>query len=85
MGIFVRENLNEGVKMSQTTLKLEKLTCPSCMQKIIETVNDLDGVLKTRVLFESSKARVHFNQDIVSEENIINKIVEIGYAAEKIK
>lgn len=70
--------------MSQTTLKLEKLTCPSCMQKILDTVNELDGVSKTRVLFEASKARVHFDENMISEENIINEIIEIGYAAEKI-
>ena len=70
--------------MSQTTLKLEKLTCPSCMQKIIDTVNELNGVSKTRVLFESSKARVHFDKAKISEENIINEIIEIGYAAERI-
>ena len=71
--------------MNQTTLKLEKLTCPSCMQKIIDTVNNLNGVLKTRIIFDSSKARIHYDEAVISEETIIHKIKEIGYDAEKIK
>ena len=43
--------------MNHTTLQLEKLTCPSCMQKIIDTVNDLAGVEQTKILFDRSKAR----------------------------
>ena len=47
--------------MNHTTLQLEKLTCPSCMQKIIDTVNDLAGVEQTKILFDRSKARVFFD------------------------
>lgn len=71
--------------MNQTTLKLEKLTCPSCMQKIIDTVNNLAGVSKTRIIFNTSKARVHYDETTISEEAIIHKIKEIGYDAEKIR
>lgn len=70
--------------MNQVTLQLEKLTCPSCMEKIIETINDLKGVDKTKILFNSSKARVFFNEHFISDQEIIEKIQEIGYNAEKI-
>lgn len=70
--------------MNQVTLQLEKLTCPSCMQKITDTINDLKGVDKTKILFNSSKARVFFNEDSISDQEIIEKIQEIGYDAEKI-
>lgn len=70
--------------MSQTTLQLEKLTCPSCMQKITETLDALNGVEKTKILFNSSKARVIFNETVITETYILNKITEIGYSAEKI-
>ena len=57
--------------MNYTTLQLEKLTCPSCMQKIIDTVNDLAGVEQTKILFDRSKARVFYNEAVISENNII--------------
>lgn len=71
--------------MDHTTLQLEKLTCPSCMQKIIDTVNDLEGVDQTKILFDRSKARVFYNEAVISENNIINKIVQIGYDAKAVK
>lgn len=69
--------------MKQTTLQLEKLTCPSCMQKIRRTVNALNGVEQTKILFASSKARVFYDEAAISEADIIDKIEEIGYQAEK--
>jgi copper chaperone CopZ len=54
------------------------------MQKITDTINDLKGVDKTKILFNSSKARVFFSEDSISDQEIIEKIQEIGYDAEKI-
>ena len=71
--------------MDQTTLQLEKLTCPSCMQKIMNTVNDLKGVDQTKILFDRSKARVLYDGALISEEDIVREIIEIGYDAKKIK
>lgn len=70
--------------MNHTTLQLEKLTCPSCMQKIIDTVNDLAGVEQTKILFNHSKARIFYNEAVISENNIIDKIVQIGYDAKSV-
>lgn len=70
--------------MTNTTLQLEKLTCPSCMQKITDTVNNLVGVEKTKILFDRSKARVTFDKSKVSEEKIITTIEGMGYEAEAI-
>lgn len=71
--------------MSATTLQLEKLTCPSCMQKITATIDEMIGVERTKILFDASKARVYFDEAIVSPKEIMDKIEEIGYAAEEIK
>lgn len=70
--------------MESTTLELEKLTCPSCMVKITNTVNELDGVLKTKIIFHSSKARVIFDNQKITEEEIIHTIEGIGYTAKKV-
>ena len=70
--------------MNHTTLQLEKLTCPSCMQKIIDTVNDLAGVEQTKILFDRSKARVFFDEALISEREIMQEIIELGYDVTKI-
>ena len=69
--------------MTTITLQLEKLTCPSCMQKIIDNVNELTGIETIKILFDRSKARVVFEDNKISEE-ILHKIEEIGYSAKKI-
>ncbi len=70
--------------MASITLQLEKLTCPSCMQKIMNAVNDLTGVQQTKILFDASKARIHFDAAVLTEKEILQKIKEIGYEAEEI-
>lgn len=69
--------------MDYTTLQLEKLTCPSCMQKITDTINELKGVENTKVLFDRSKARVFFDGALISEKEIIDEIIKLGYDAKK--
>lgn len=70
--------------MNNVTLQLEKLTCPSCMQKITDHVEALAGVEQTKILFNASKARVFFDEAVLSEDTIIHEIETIGYAADKI-
>ena len=71
--------------MNQTTLQLEKLTCPCCMQKVTNTLNNLIGVENTKFLFDRNKARVFYDGALISEEDIVREIIEIGYDAKKIK
>lgn len=54
------------------------------MHKIIQTMDKLNGVKKTKILFNSSKARIFFNDEIITEIEIMNKIQEIGYQSRKI-
>ena len=67
--------------MQKATIQLETLTCPSCMQKIENGVKSLDGVDKKsiKVLFNSSKVRVEFDDEKVSIKDIENAIDKLGY------
>ena len=67
--------------MQKATIQLETLTCPSCMQKIENGVKSLDGVDKKslKVLFNSSKVRVEYNNKKVSIKDIENAIDKLGY------
>lgn len=66
--------------MQKATIQLETLTCPSCMQKIENGVKSLDGVSKEslKVLFNSSKVRVEFDDEKVSIKDIENAIDKLG-------
>ena len=67
--------------MQKATIQLEPLTCPSCMQKIENGVKSLDGVDKKsiKVLFNSSKVRVEYDDEKVSIKDIENAIDKLGY------
>lgn len=67
--------------MQKATIQLETLTCPSCMQKVENGVKSLDGVSKEslKVLFNSSKVRVEFDDEKVSIKDIEHVIDKLGY------
>ena len=67
--------------MQKATIQLETLTCPSCMQKIENGVQSLDGVNKNniKVLFNSSKVKVEYDDEKVSIKDIENAIDKLGY------
>lgn len=67
--------------MQKATIQLETLICPSCMQKIENGVKSLDGVDKKsiKVLFNSSKVRVEYDDEKVSIKDIENAIDKLGY------
>ena len=67
--------------MQKATIQLETLTCPSCMQKIENGVKSLDGVSKEslKVLFNSSKVRLEFDDEKVSTKDIEHVIDKLGY------
>jgi copper chaperone CopZ len=67
--------------MQKATIQLETLTCPSCMQKIENGVKSLDGVSKEslKVLFNSSKVMLEFDDEKVSIKDIEHVIDKLGY------
>ena len=67
--------------MQKATIQLETLTCPSCMQKIENGVKSIGGVDKKsiKVLFNSSKVKVEYDDEKVSIKDIENVIDKLGY------
>ena len=65
--------------MKAATIQLGTLTCPSCMQKIESAVKGLDGVEQdtVKVLFNASKVKLNFNEDMVTIDQIENAITKI--------
>lgn len=73
--------------MSKATIKLETLSCPSCLQKIESAVKGLDGIDKNsvKVLFNSSKLKTNFEEDKIAIEEIEKAIEDLGYPVIKSK
>lgn len=73
--------------MKTAKIQLETLTCPSCLLKIENALKDLDGVEKDsiKVLFNASKAKIRFDNDLISIEEIEEAIQTLGYEVKKSK
>ena len=56
--------------MSKAVFQLEPLTCPSCIKKIETTLNKTTGVESTRVLFNTSKVKIEFDEVQVKASKI---------------
>jgi len=73
--------------MQKATIKLETLTCPSCLQKISSGLKGLNGVDgdSVKVLFNSSKVKTDFDATLVSLKEIEKTIENLGYPIIKSK
>ncbi len=65
--------------MTTKTYQLETLTCPSCLAKIEGALKKTAGVTESEVLFNSSKAKVSFDETVVSSDKIRETIESLGY------
>lgn len=76
----VRNERKEPI-MKKTTIQLETLSCPSCLQKINNAVKGLDGVDKdsVNVMFNASKVKLNFDDQKLDIKDIENAIQSLGY------
>ncbi|UXR33517.1 heavy-metal-associated domain-containing protein [Staphylococcus simulans] len=66
--------------MKQLKLQLETLTCPTCIKKIEGALHKTEGVESAKVLFNSSKVKVKYEDTIISSEQISETIEQLGYS-----
>lgn len=71
--------------MQSATIQLETLTCPSCAQKIENATKSLSGVEKesVKVLFNSSKVKLDFDDEKLSVQDVEKAIRALGYEVKK--
>jgi copper chaperone CopZ len=71
--------------MKTAKIQLETLTCPSCLQKIENALKGLEGVEtdSIKVLFNASKAKLNFDEEVISIDDIKGAITTLGFKVEK--
>ncbi|MCM4167795.1 Copper-exporting P-type ATPase [Arenibacter antarcticus] len=62
-----------------TRYQLETLTCPSCITRIEGVLNKEPGVEKAKVLFNSSRVKVEYDEEKVSSNRLAELIEKVGY------
>ncbi len=72
-------DMNPVRDLKTVRFQLETLTCPSCIAKIEGVLNKEPGVEDAKVLFNSSKVKVKYDEDKVSSDRLSELIVKVGY------
>jgi len=67
------------------TYRVYGMSCVNCARAIEITLRRTKGVKDVNVSFELGRVEVEFDEDLVSEEEIVRKIEELGYSVEKKK
>lgn len=71
--------------MRKVVIQLDPVTCPSCIKKIEGAVTKMDGVETAKVLFNSSKVKVDFDDAQISGDEISEVIQKLGYGVQTVK
>ncbi|MDO4380946.1 MAG: heavy-metal-associated domain-containing protein [Clostridia bacterium] len=71
--------------MKKITIQLEELVCSMCASKIENALKKLDGVTDVRVLYNSSKAKLSFDEEKIDTKQIEEAINAVGYDVIEIK
>ncbi len=70
--------------MKKLTMQLEQLVCPTCAQKIETALKKATGVGSAAVLFNSSKAKVEYDEEKTAPESLAEVVRALGYEVRKL-
>ncbi|MDO5653618.1 MAG: heavy-metal-associated domain-containing protein [Brachymonas sp.] len=65
--------------MSKAVFNMEPFNCPSCVKKIEHAVGNIDGVEEVKVMFNSGRVRVDFDETKTHADAVQDIIVRLGY------
>lgn len=71
--------------MKKISIQLEELGCPSCVKKIETALKKQDGIVEASILFNSSKAKVEYDEALTDSDKIIKTISDLGYEVLSVK
>ena len=65
------------------TIQMEELVCPMCAQKIETALRKAPGVQSADVLYNASKAKVEFDENVTSLDSLIAVIQGLCYVVKE--
>lgn len=67
--------------LKNTTLRSTEFSCPSCISKIENKLNGLDGVESAEVKFSSGRILISHDPAQVSVRDLVDAVAAVGYTA----
>lgn len=75
----------EVLIMEKVMMKLDGLTCPSCLTKIQKSVASAAGTNNIKVLFNAGKVKFDLDPTQSTTDEIQSEIEKMGYEVQQIK
>lgn len=66
-----------------TILRAEGFSCPSCVAKIEKTLGRTEGVNDVKVMFNSNKVKVRFDESLTGADKLASVVTGLGYPVKK--
>mgnify|MGYP002854305620 CR=1 FL=1 len=63
-------------------VKAERMHCGHCSEKIVKGVKSMKGVKKVSTKLETHEISITYDQDKVSESELLSCLKDLGYASE---
>ncbi len=73
------KDVGYGVVNERVSIKVGGMTCAMCVQAIEEVIGTLPGVISVYVNLGTERAKVEYNPDMVSVEDMKKAIEDLGY------
>lgn len=70
------------MSLAKLTLRIDGLSCAACVRRVEEGLKSLPGVALAAVNFATSRALVEFDEEVLDQGAIRDRIEELGYGAE---
>ena len=65
--------------MKNITIQLETLSCPTCAAKIEGALKKTAGVKDPTVLFNTSRVKLAYDEQVTDQESVAKVISKLGY------
>ena len=69
------------IKVMKQTFNIRGMTCVNCANTIEKGIGKLEGVKLASVNFATEKLTAEFDQSVLSQDDIIAKVKDLGYSA----
>ena len=69
--------------MEEIVLKINGMKCTGCSQRLENALKNTDGIESAFVDLETREAKVKYNKEEISFENICEAVADIGFEVER--
>ena len=68
--------------MKEITIRVGDMHCAACSSRVEKVLNQTEGVTKANVNLATLKAKVYYDEEVISKDDLFEVIKKSGYTPE---